>query len=108
MIFVIVLPLALNRKYSNLSGEEIGNSRRTMEAHEESSDEYRHLVKIISEFKGQTHSHSTRCTGSLIRPSMILTAGHCVEPDPNYNQTRTIFDVSVHKVVLRKPMLLNV
>ena len=47
-----------------------------------------------------THVAVSRCTGTIIRPSIILTAGHCVNYEPEFKFT--LFDISVYQLSCSK------
>ena len=100
LIFVFYLPLGQNRKISGPNVREMGKSRRTVGAPEGFGDQYRYLVLIVSKLKNQTHVAVSRCTGTIIRPSIILTAGHCVNYEPEFKFT--LFDVSVYPLSCSK------
>jgi secreted trypsin-like serine protease len=53
----------------------------------------RHAVMIVG-------SHGTSCTGTAIARDLVLTAGHCIEPDTTYKVVE--FDAA------RQPQLLDV
>ena len=57
----------------------------------------------ISTYKNATDFRTARCTGTKVRPSIILTAGHCVDAIPEYNES--IVDVSVYSVSCSKSFI---
>ena len=100
MIVVSLTALCDKREISCPISEEVGISQRTVRAPEGLGDEYKFLVLIITSYENGTGIRRTQCTGTIVRDSIILTAGHCVEPDPEYNEK--LADVDVYSLSCSK------
>ena len=103
LILVFNLTVGHDKEISCPVDEEIEISRRTIGAPEGLGDEYKYLVMTISTYKNATDFRTARCTGTIVRPSIILTAGHCVDAIPEYNEI--IVDVSVYSVSCSKSFI---
>ena len=86
LILVIYLALGQEIEISCEIDEDIEISRRTIGAPEGLGDEYKYLVMTISTYKNATDFRTARCTGTIVRHSIILTAGHCVDSKPEYKE----------------------
>ena len=49
------------------------------------NDEFKFIVLVETTFHNQTETWITECVGTVVRGNQVVTAGHCVQPEPQDN-----------------------